>query len=359
MISKNSVTLDVGIMKRLALTIAAAALAFAAASAAECKLAEFPVVFKIDGENCAVMNAGSPAAKISAQSALPDKPLIDSFFKKLFRAKKSGNADSISLLLARPQDAKKAAKFLSMFKLDNPDQLSSDLAARIGKNSIVIPFKPSVKKFRSGMNAFVLKKSPEGLKWDLSAKDPIISMMADSAAFSSPKLADSPANQNFLGGDKNSPLAVVVFADSGPLTAFEEDPNVDKLETSKFYRNAQNIFYSYKLDEYAAFMTAKSAEKFNNQYLQMPENERKSALAEYFKWGKKYVKVLDGGALKVVLFRRVKDGEPPQPDMAYILSGPKGLLIANFGADKSNFDLFLSKYIFSSKPYSEIMLGTF
>ena len=151
----------------------------------------------------------------------------------------------------------------------------------------------------------------------------------------------------------------------------DPDPDVYEDDISKFYKNAQDVFYSWDLDGYGKFMTQTSAEKFNSQFSSMSEEDRKKVLTDYFSWGKKYIKVMKNNYLNMIFFERVKDGEPSKNDYAYIQGTVKaellkdgetpefaGYKIYNFGAPKTLFDAFLGKYVLNG-DYTENMKKRF
>ena len=128
---------------------------------------------------------------------------------------------------------------------------------------------------------------------------------------------------------------------------------MNSLEVSKFYRNAQDIFYSWKIEEYGAFLTPRTKAAFDAQYGSMSEQDRKKALGEYFSWGKKYLKALDASPIHVMIFNRTKPGNPPRPDFAYILKDGPEFKIAVLTDSKTPLEAFMGKYILVDSPYIE------
>ena len=147
-------------------------------------------------------------------------------------------------------------------------------------------------------------------------------------------------------------LPFLEFA-NGAFVSLEATPDVDSLEVSKFYRNAQDIFYSWKIEEYGAFLTPRTKAAFDAQYGSMSEQDRKKALGEYFSWGKKYLKALDASPIHVMIFNRTKPGNPPRPDFAYILKDGPEFKIAVLTDSKTPLEAFMGKYILVDSPYIE------
>ena len=129
---------------------------------------------------------------------------------------------------------------------------------------------------------------------------------------------------------------------------------VDDLAPAKFYRNAQDVFYSWKLDDYTAFMTSESRNKFNSQFKAMSDAERKKVLGEYFQWKKQYHKVLDAGEHTLILFSRHKPQCEPYDDTAYLQNDNGKYAITKFGAEKSPLDMFFAKYIYPKNYFKLI-----
>ena len=227
--------------------------------------------------------------------------------------------------------------------------MEKSLVARAGDFFLLIFDMPKGSRLRSGMNIMVFEKSGGKILWNPSFSDPLLPLAATSD-FHSPKSADGfPALTHTCRNLAGKSLPILCFKNGALLSADGVDA-VEKLPEAVFYRKAQNIFYSWKLDEYASYMTEESKNRFNSQFGGMPESERKKILGEYFSWGKTYRKVMDAGAQKLILFTRNKSGAEPYNDAAYLRETHEGsLLISRFGADKSPLDLFLSKYVFPTK----------
>ncbi len=252
---------------------------------------------------------------------------------------------------------KRTVKFLKIANI-SVDSLDVSSAVQVGKY-IILPFElPKKTRLRAGMNALVFEEKDGELLYNPSFSDPLISLIATSN-FKNPT---GEIDQKFFDeNDKKicdslieKKLPILCFK-NGVLVSEAVVNGVDDIEVAKFYRNAQDIFYSWKLDEYANFMTPYSREKFNSQFKSMSEDERKKVLGEYFLWKKKYHKVLDAGDEMLILFSRHKPQCEPYDDTAYISVKDGKFAITKFGAEKSPLDLFLSKYIYPKDGYLKLI----
>lgn len=325
------------------------------------RLARFPVVFEIDGEDVVADSGGQgggskgfAGAEIAAADGEEAREQISALLDRACAAAKAGDFEALSSYLSDPNDARKAAKLLKMLGVSSSSDASAPAIARVF-DSYIAPFKPASKKFRRGMNAFVFKRTPGGLKWNLKVNDPLVGLLADSAAFANPR-AEEAANIKLPRDPRSgATLPAANFCNSGIAEGIEAAPGIEGLPAAKFYHDAQELFFSYKLEDYAKFMTPKSREKFSAQYLSMDDAQRKEALGEYFSWRKKYLCLLDAGSLQILIFNRLKDGQTPQIDLVYLPASKEGFKIANFGSNKTRFDMFLSKYLYPTpgRSYAE------
>lgn len=310
-----------------------------------------PIVLEIDGEKFS-----NEKAALVCESATKETDEVKQALKKIIFLAEQNDEAGLGASLTKALEAKKAIKFLKMFAIRDAEKIDLKTISKIG-SSIVATFKPSKKTFRRGMNFFVFKQRDGKLLWDVSINSPLCAMLADSAAYAT--VSHLPQTDKYAEkvSDKKSPL--IIF--NG--VAFEnilEDPKVNELASAKFYHDAQTLFFAYKLEDYAKFMTPKSAEKFSNMYLSMGEKERRNALSEYFSWTKKYIKMLDAGDLQILYFKRLKSGQPEQFDCVYIVKNQNGKMqIANFDAKKSFFDLLISRFFFdeSKDPMQKVLRG--
>lgn len=250
---------------------------------------------------------------------------------------------------------RRAAAFKKMVM---PDASKILATAKLGKYYAVFPAAGrQLPKGRPNINFMVFEKFAGGYKWLPSFNDPLLQIMADAAANSSEIGREniktfSETDAKILDELLKKSLPFLNFA-NGAFVSLEATPDVDSLEVSKFYRNAQDIFYSWKIDEYGAFLTPRTKAAFDAQYGSMSEQDRKKALGEYFSWGKKYLKALDASPIHVMIFNRTKPGNTPRPDFAYILKDGPEFKIAVLTDSKTPLEAFMGKYILVDTPYIE------
>ena len=272
------------------------------------------------------------------------------------------------LLQASPKDiaslstkngAKRAVKFIkaSGIKLDG---LKSATAVQLGDKYAVIYQLPKKSRLREGMNFFVFEYQNDKLVYNPSFTDPLLTLLA-TCDFKNPQNASKIGFKTFNDSDKitcenlaKANLPFICFK-NGALVSEEKIAGVDNLAPAKFYRNAQDIFYDWKLDDYTAFMTAPSKDKFNSQFKSMSDAERKQVLGEYFQWKKQYHKVLDAGEHTLILFSRHKPQCEPYDDTAYLQNNGGKFAITKFGAEKSPLDMFFAKYIYPKNQYLKLI----
>ncbi len=294
--------------------------------------------------------------------------------------KEALKADTASMekLVKNPKDAKKAEKFIKLSGLDS-EKLKECLpyinVMKIGDYFALVFPPTNESKMPLGINYMVFEEVDGKLAWNPSFSDPLLGMIAQLMSAS----PESDQKDIETLGELNDPkinellensLPFLLFK-NGPLISMDPDPDVYEDDISKFYKNAQDVFYSWDLDGYGKFMTQTSAEKFNSQFSSMSEEDRKKVLTDYFSWGKKYIKVMKNNYLNMIFFERVKDGEPSKNDYAYIQGTVKaellkdgetpefaGYKIYNFGAPKTLFDAFLGKYVLNG-DYTENMKKRF
>lgn len=270
----------------------------------------------------------------------------------------SASPEKLGALLKNKRQAGKAAKFLKLARFADAPKV---LPFKFGKYTIAAFEIPQKSKMRAGMNFFAFAEVGGELLWDLSLNDAFVSLICRSdisaALQASPEAesarvekAASPADAEILARLKAAKNPYLVFG-GAPFVSLTPDPEVDSARAAKFYRKIQDIFFSWKLEEYAEYMSAQSRETFARQYLGMTQQQRKAALSDYFSWHKKYVRALELSPDRfLVVFRRVKDGSPDQIDLAYV-AFPKNSadgVLENFGK-KTPLDAMLSRYIFKDK----------
>lgn len=266
--------------------------------------------------------------------------------------------EKLGALLKNKQQQGKAAKFLKLARFANEPKI---LPFKFGKYTIAAFEIPQNSRLRAGMNFFAFEEIGGGLLWDLSLNDAFVSLICRSDIVSAMQAdtetesaraekASSPADAEILARLKAEKNPYLVFG-GAPFVSLEPDPAADSARAAKFYRKIQDIFFGWRLEEYAKYMSAQSRETFARQYLGMTQQQRKDALSDYFSWHKKYIRVLELSPDRfLVVFRRVKDGRPDQIDLAYI-AFPKNSadgILENFGK-KTPLDTMLSRYIFRGK----------
>ncbi len=280
------------------------------------------------------------------------------------RAKAAAKA----LLAAKPAEleslcaaggAKRAAKLIKISGL-TPKAIDAAFEARIGKYEALVYELPAKTRLRPGMNALVFEEKGGKLLFNPSFADPFISLLALSD-FKNPQSAEEIPCKTFDGADAEicaaaarEKLPFLQFA-NGALVSEKPVEGVDAGSAAKFYRAAQDVFYSWKLDDYSAFMTPESRAKFESQFKSMPDAERKKVLGEYFQWKKKYHKTLEAGSETLILFSRHKPRREPYDDTAYLAAAGGKFAITKFGAEKSALDLFLAKYVYPEEGYLKLI----
>lgn len=267
----------------------------------------------------------------------------------------SASDNEIPALVAANKDVKRAKKYLKASKLSS-EAVDKSLTARVGDVYILVFEMPKDSKLRAGMNVMVFEKSADGkYLWNPSFNDPLLPLVGTSD-FKNAKSADDI--DIFMFTEKDEKICKKLERFNLPILCFKNAAlvSMDELEKvyttneAKFYHKAQDVFYSWKLDSYTDFMTPRSRDKFNSQFKEMPEEERKKVLGEYFAWSKIYHKVMDAGSQKLIFFSRHKESADPYFDVAYLQVMPDNeLAITKFGAEKSALDLFLSKYLYPIK----------
>ena len=218
-------------------------------------------------------------------------------------------------------------------------------------------------KGRPNINFMVFKKDSGKYAWLPSFNDPILQLMADGAAKSRETgrgdvkpLTESDAE--ILAELEKKSLPFLNFA-NGPFVSLEKLPDADSNEASKFYRTAQNVFYSWKIEEYGKFLTTRTKAAFDAQFGSMTEEQRRKALGDYFSWGKKYLKAMDANPVYAMIFLRTKDGEAPRPDFAYLLKDGGEFKIAVLTDSRTPLEAFMGKYLLTDTPYAENMAKKF
>lgn len=301
-------------------------------------------------------SADSPAIKTRAYvvAAQPEDP------QGLEAAAKSALSADVKSLGLSASDARRAMAFK---KLARPDASKISATAKLGDFYAVFPAATApMPKGRPNINFMVFQKDADGYKWLPSFNDPLLQVMADGAAgcekFGGDVAAFTESDAKTVKNLTERDLPFLQFA-NGAFVSLEADPQIDSREVAKFYRHAQNIFYSWKIKEYGQFLTPRTKAAFDSQFGSMSEAEKKKALGDYFAWGKKYLKALDASPATVMVFLRTKDGEKSKPDFAYILKGDDGLKIAVLTDSKTPLEAFMGKYLLTDAPYEKNISAKF
>ncbi len=268
----------------------------------------------------------------------------------------SASTEELKKLVVNPKFAPKSAKFLKMANLPKDAKI---LAVNFGKYKIALFEIPQNSRMRKGINFFAFEQVGKNLLWNVNVNDMYISLMAQ-CDIANPKKIDvkkipttSASDKSKLNNLIKNRLPILAFKNSAllsvdPVSGVEKDP------VAKFYKKIQDVFFSWKIEEYADYMSPKSRAKFNLQYTGMSAEQKKATLSDYFSWKKKYLKVLKlSDSEAIIIFKRKKTGQKDQIDLAYITltskDGSSGVL-EKFG-EKTPLDLMLSRYIFKNKLY--------
>ena len=336
------------ILKYLPAAAAAISLNAALCAAETARLRAYPVSFP-----------SADSAPIESKAAVVAEIPEDE--RGLFEAAKSALASDPKALGLSASEARRAAAYK---KIARPDPSKFLASAKIGEYFAVFPAASApMPKGRPNINFMVFKRDSEKYAWLPSFNDPILQVMADGAAKSreTNRGAVKPLTESdakILAELEKKSLPFLNFA-NGPLVSLEELPDADSHEASKFYRAAQNVFYSWKIDEYGKFLTPRTKAAFDAQFGSMTEEQRRRALGDYFSWGKKYLKAMDASPVYAMIFLRTKDGETPRPDFAYLLKDGGKFKIAVFTDSKTPLEAFLGKYLLTDSPYAENMAKKF
>ena len=318
-------------MKSLFITIFM--LIFSASAFAEYVKIALPKSSEIEGDDAKFYSKGSLAVDMAGESDMRrTREFVDALM--------SAGSEEFAAMLKKPELASKSAKFLKLARLGKGANL---FVFKFGKLTIAVFEIPSGSRMRAGMNFFALENvgsgESSGLRWNVSFNNPMV-VLAAQCAFMNPQKVD------FRGlvakSEKDGVLLKKVCSEGMPFFVFGDDifagvsadPNVDAHPAAEFYRKIQDVFFSWKIDEYAEFMSAPSKRVFLAQYAGMTDTQKKKVLSDYFSWHKQYLRVLQLGEREfIVLFKRYRDGSKEQFDVAYItLDGSKnGGVLENFG----------------------------
>ena len=263
----------------------------------------------------------------------------------------SASQDELKNLVANKSMANKAAKFLKLARLDKSVKI---LPTTFGKWKIALFEIPPNSRMRKGMNYFAFEQIGNKLLWDLSVNNMYLALMSQ-CNIANPQPIDVTQIHTFSASDKTqlndiikNKQPILIFK-NGALISVNAVSNVKKHPAAKFYKKIQDVFFSWKIEQYAQFMSPKSKAKFNSQYSGMSEEQKKSTLSDYFSWKKKYLKVMQLSDNEYLLiFKRQKQGQNDQYDVAYLTltskDGSTGYL-EKFG-ERTPLDLMLSRHFF-------------
>lgn len=318
-------------MKSLFITIFM--LIFSASAFAEYVKIALPKSSEIEGDNAKFYAKGALAVDMANESEVRR---VGEFVDALM----SAGSEEFAAMLKKPELASKSAKFLKLARLGKGANL---FAFKFGKLTIAVFEIPSGSRMRAGMNFFALENvgsgESSGLRWNVSFNNPMV-VLAAQCAFTNPQkldfsglVAKSEKDGVLLEKACGADMPFFVFGND-VFAGVSADPNVDAHPAAEFYRKIQDVFFSWKIDEYAEFMSAPSKRVFLAQYAGMTDTQKKKVLSDYFSWHKQYLRVLQLGEREfIVLFKRYRDGSKEQFDVAYItLDGSaNGGVLENFG----------------------------
>ena len=318
-------------MKSLFITIFM--LIFSASAFAEYVKIALPKSSEIEDDDAKFYSKGALAVDMANESEVRR---VGEFIGALM----SAGSEEFAAMLKKPELASKSAKFLKLARLGKGAKF---FVFKFGERMIAVFEIPSGSRMRAGMNFFALENDGRGegagLCWNVSFNNPMV-VLAAQCEFMNPRKVD------FRGlvakSEKDGVLLKKVCGEGMPFFVFGDDifagvsvdPNVDAHPAAEFYRKIQDVFFSWKIDEYAEFMSAPSKRVFLAQYAGMTDEQKKKVLSDYFSWHKQYLRVLQLGEREfIVLFKRYRDGSKEQFDVAYItLDGSKnGGVLENFG----------------------------
>ncbi len=271
----------------------------------------------------------------SAQIEIPCAPEVAARAREILAA--ADNPEKLSQMLSSPKDLEKAQKFLSLL---GGKGFQNVYAAQLGAHPCVF-FKCESEKMRPGMNFFAFDKEGEKLLWNLSLRDPLLSVLAESAQKTTWKILRDVPTVTY---------PKILFA-NGELKNIDRDENVENEEVSKFYRTAQKYFLDLDFENYAKYYTPDSRKKLESQYFPLSTEEKKNLLSDYFSWKKKYLRIADAGNLKILFFERRKDGAKTQNGITWFEQKDGNFYISNFGPEKSLFERFLDAHFLSGHDY--------
>ncbi len=262
--------------------------------------------------------------------------------------------NNLAKKITTPASVAKSAKFVKLANL-TASAFTNAPVVKIGNIYVLIFDIPQNSRLRRGMNFLVFEMKDGIPRWNIATKDPLISLLLqadfkDITDFDASKIpTDSKEKVDTLVA-KNLPMLTF---NGAPLVNLDKDPKVYEHPTAKFYKEAQKLFFDLKLDEYSKSHTPLSMKNFRAQFMPMSLDAQKKMLADYMSWGKQYLKIADGGDFKILFFKREKDGEKSHVAVTYFEEINGSPYIWGVGANKSAFDMFLSRYFLSSSDYEK------
>lgn len=268
----------------------------------------FPYVLKIDSKDVVSKNSIT-LSRANFENPNANRAIKDALFAILNQTENFDNH------ILDPKDIKKAKSFLK--RLGDPKKvLITNCVFWNPKSDALAFFKSPESKLRPDMNYFALKLDGGIWKWDVSAKNNLISILSESVRNANPSRSN---NEPFFSD--------IEFID------ISNGKNAD-LPVLKFYKEAQAEFYRLNLPAYAEIMTPKSREVYTAQYLSMTLDEQKDALKEYITYHKKFKFIAKFDEAYVIVFTREKDGKINSYDAAFIIEKDGKFMLANFGQNQ-------------------------
>lgn len=268
----------------------------------------FPYVLKIDSKDVVSKNSIT-LSRANFENPNANRAIKDALFAILNQTENFDNH------ILDPKDINKAKSFLK--RLGDPKKaLITNCVFWNPKSDALAFFKSPESKLRPDMNYFALKLDGGIWKWDVSAKNNLISILSESVRNANPSRSN---NEPFFSD--------IEFID------ISNGKNAD-LPVLKFYKEAQAEFYRLNLPAYAEIMTPKSREVYTAQYLSMTLDEQKDALKEYITYHKKFKFIAKFNEAYVIVFTREKDGKINSYDAAFIIEKDGKFMLANFGQNQ-------------------------
>ena len=315
----------------------------------ELKDAVLPLMKKIEGKEASkILSSG---ISVMVPKADDDADGIIAASENILKA----DSNAIPQLISDPKEANRAVKILNMLGV-NP---TINATFRIGDFFFARFAIPKESKIRKGMNFFAFVRNGDKYLWVPSFSDPLLQILSEAEI--SPKSRVRPDIEISADGEPDKIIIYKLAGQNLPILRFSDtafvslgkSSGVDKDPAAEFYHATQEHFFAFKFDDYRKFMTQKSRQIFDSQFAALSDAERKEILKDYVSWEKEYLKVLRAGPINIIVFERHRNKSESQFDTAYIVLENGRPKIANFGAQKSPLDVFISQYVLKPTPYLE------